>query len=326
MGMTHPSPAFFVHHRVCRFQGVGGGRLIVLHESPLYRTLAGRAVARHPRIVAGPAGRRFSIIASGVNDPVGAAAVDGSAALRERLPVTTLGAPVGDEYARAEAGQDATELAPVRRPVVVLEAPTKKLWLPWGRRIATRKRSMIDRRLVLGTLSATLVAAGLGGCTTTAEQRLSREEAARASLNELYRTVPAARSLGEGSAAVLVFPTIVRGGLMIGGQLGDGVMFENGEAVGFYRVAGGSFGLQAGAQSFAQAYFFTTEEALQTFRDMAGWEVGAGVSVAVATVGAAGQINTSTLQAPVVVFVYGQAGLMAGIQVEGQRITPLGEA
>ena len=184
---------------------------------------------------------------------------------------------------------------------------------------------MIKRRWVLGTLSAALVAGSLAACTTTEEQRITREEAARASLNELYRTVPAARTLGEESAAVLVFPSIVRAGLMIGGQFGDGVMFENGEVAGFYRVAGGSFGLQAGAQNFAQAYFFTTPEALQTFRDTAGWEVGAGVNVAVASVGATGQINTSTLQAPVVVFVYGQAGLMAGVQVEGQRITRLAE-
>jgi lipid-binding SYLF domain-containing protein len=184
---------------------------------------------------------------------------------------------------------------------------------------------MINRRLVLGTLSATVIAGGLAACTTTEEQRLTREEAARASLNDLYRTVPAARTLGEESAAVLVFPSIVRAGLMIGGQFGDGVMFENDVATGFYRVTGGSFGLQAGAQNFAQAYFFTTPEALQTFRDTAGWEVGAGVNVAVASVGATGQINTSTLQAPVVVFVYGQAGLMAGIQVEGQRISRLRE-
>jgi lipid-binding SYLF domain-containing protein len=184
---------------------------------------------------------------------------------------------------------------------------------------------MINRRLMLGTVAAVTVAGGLAGCTTTEEQRLTREEAARASLNDLYRTVPAARTLGDESAAVLVFPSIVRAGLMIGGQFGDGVMFENNVATGFYRVTGGSFGLQAGAQNFAQAYFFTTEEALQTFRDTAGWEVGAGVNVAVASVGATGQINTSTLQAPVVVFVYGQAGLMAGIQVEGQRISRLAE-
>ena len=137
--------------------------------------------------------------------------------------------------------------------------------------------------------------------------------------------MPAAQSLGESSEAVLVFPSITQAGLIIGGQYGDGVMFKNGVPVDYYQVTGGSFGLQAGAQTTSQAYFFTTPEALQTFENTAGWRVGAGLNVAVASVGTTGQINTSTLQQPVVVFVYGQSGLMAGVQVEGQEITKLAQ-
>ena len=182
---------------------------------------------------------------------------------------------------------------------------------------------MSTRRMLLGSLAAVAMVGTLAGCSTTQEERITLDQAARTSLDELYRTVPAARGLGDKSAAVLVFPSITKAGLIIGGQYGDGVMFKNGKAVDYYRVTGGSFGLQAGAQTMSQAYFFTTPEALATFEQTSGWEVGAGLSVAVASTAASGQINTSTLQKPVVVFVYGQSGLMAGVQVEGQKITKL---
>ncbi len=182
---------------------------------------------------------------------------------------------------------------------------------------------MSTRRILLGSLTAVAMVGTLAGCSTTEEDRITLDQAAKASLEELYRTTPEAKALGDRSAAVLVFPSITKAGLIIGGQYGDGVMFKNGQPVDYYQVTGGSFGLQAGAQTSAQAYFFTTPEALQTFEQTSGWEVGAGLNVAVASKGTSGQINTSTLQEPVVVFVYGQTGLMAGVQVEGQKITKL---
>lgn len=182
---------------------------------------------------------------------------------------------------------------------------------------------MSGRRSLLGSLAAVAMMAGLAGCSTTAEERVTLDRAARASLDELYRTVPAAKEVGDRAHAILVFPSITRAGLIIGGQYGDGVMLRDGKVVDYYQVTGGSFGLQAGAQTMSQAYFLTTPEALATFEQSAGWEVGAGLDVAIASTAASGEISTSTLQEPVVVFVYGQSGLMAGVQVEGQKITRL---
>jgi lipid-binding SYLF domain-containing protein len=100
-------------------------------------------------------------------------------------------------------------------------------------------------------------------------------------------------------------------------------MFKNGRSDGYYNIAGGSLGLQAGAQTFSQAYFFTTPQALTTFEETKGFEVGAGLDLAVADVGASGAISSATLQKPLIVFVWGQQGLMAGVKVEGQKITRL---
>jgi lipid-binding SYLF domain-containing protein len=122
---------------------------------------------------------------------------------------------------------------------------------------------------------------------------------------------------------VLVFPNVTQAGLMVGGQYGRGVMFKGGRPAGYYNVTGGSLGLQIGAQTFSLAYFFTTPEALKTFEDTKGFEVGAGLDFAVADLGASGEISSSSLQKPLVIFVWGQQGLMAGVKVEGQKITQL---
>lgn len=177
------------------------------------------------------------------------------------------------------------------------------------------------RRAILAGTALLAASSVLGACSTSEPQRddlTARAEAARA---DLFRQVPAARALAENSAGYLIFPSVTQGALIVGAQFGNGVLFKGGQPAGFYNITGGSFGLQAGAQSFSQAYFFTTAEALRTFERTRGLELGAGVDFAVAEIGASGQISTSTLQRPVIVFVWGQQGLFGGVNVAGQKIT-----
>jgi lipid-binding SYLF domain-containing protein len=163
------------------------------------------------------------------------------------------------------------------------------------------------------------------GCSTSQSERADIDARAKTALEALYRDSPAARSLAQNSAGVLVFPDVTQAGLVVGGQYGTGVLFKAGKPAGHYNIAGGSLGLQAGAETFSQGYFFTTQEALNTFEETKGFEVGAGLDFAVADVGTSGDISTSTLQKPLIVFVWGQQGLMAGVKVEGQKITQLAE-
>lgn len=181
-------------------------------------------------------------------------------------------------------------------------------------------------RAATSGLVAFAFVAVLSACSTTPTQESSLDNNAKTALNSLYATVPAAQGVAQKSKAVLVFPSITKAGLGIGGQYGNGVLFENGQPVGYYNISGGSFGLQAGAQTFSQAYFFTNQQALQNFEKLKGVEVGAGLNVAVANMGASGQISTESLQKPVVVFVWGQQGLMAGATINGQKITKLNSA
>ncbi len=182
-------------------------------------------------------------------------------------------------------------------------------------------------------LAAALLALGLAGCsntegpvaasTTEGADRARINAEVEAALQTLYKSRPGARQLAENARAILVFPTITQAGLGVGGLYGNGAMLENGRTSGYYNIAGGTFGFQIGAQSFSQAYFFNSAEALELFRRTLGFELGASATAVAADFGADGSITTSSLQKPVVTATWGQSGLMAGVNLEGSKITEI---
>ncbi len=123
------------------------------------------------------------------------------------------------------------------------------------------------------------------------------------------------------AAGVLVFPDVVKMGFGVGGQYGEGSLLVAGEPVAYYATAGASFGLQVGAQFKAEVILFMSEKALQDFRNSQGWEVGVDGSVAVATLGAGGKIDSKTVRQPVVAFIFSNKGLMYNLTMEGSKIT-----
>lgn len=146
------------------------------------------------------------------------------------------------------------------------------------------------------------------------------DEQARAALASLYQSSPAAKALGEGAKAVLVFPDIHKAAFVIGAQYGDGVLFRDRKVSGHYRVNGVLAGLEAGAESHAHALFFMSDAALAKLRSAKGWEVGADPNIVVADGGAAKELTTRTLQGDVYSFVFNQQGLMGGVALQGLRI------
>jgi lipid-binding SYLF domain-containing protein len=134
---------------------------------------------------------------------------------------------------------------------------------------------------------------------------------------------PAAKELAKVSKGVLVFPNIVKAGLMVGGQYGKGALRVKGKTKGYYNTAAASFGLQAGAQSFGYAMFFMTDSALKYLNDSDGWEVGIGPTIVVVDEGVARSLSTSTAKEDVYVFFFDQKGLMAGIGIQGSKITKI---
>jgi lipid-binding SYLF domain-containing protein len=140
-------------------------------------------------------------------------------------------------------------------------------------------------------------------------------------LNALLAQSPAAQALAARAVAVLVFPEVVKAGFGFGGQYGQGALRRGGATVGYYNITAASFGLQIGAQAFAETYFFMTEEALGYLTRSQGWEVGADAKIAVADQGYSADATSTTVTQPIVVFVSGQTGLMAGVSVEGSKIS-----
>lgn len=147
-----------------------------------------------------------------------------------------------------------------------------------------------------------------------------RRKAGRA-LNQLYASTPAAKAIGNHSAGVLVFPEIYKGGFLVGAQYGEGVLFRRGAVAGYYRSTAGSFGLQAGAQKFGYALFFVSEKDLTYLDRSAGWELGVGPSITVVDQGVARSLSTTTLQDGMYAFFFEQKGLMAGVSLQGTKVT-----
>jgi lipid-binding SYLF domain-containing protein len=135
--------------------------------------------------------------------------------------------------------------------------------------------------------------------------------------------VPGSRELVSKARGVLVFPSVIQAGLIVGGQYGEGALRVGGTSVGYYSTASGSFGLQAGAQSKAIIFLFMTQDSLDKFRNADGWSVGGDASVALVKVGANGVIDTTTATAPVQVFVLTNTGLMGDLSLQGTKVSRL---
>ncbi len=176
------------------------------------------------------------------------------------------------------------------------------------------------RSILAGTPALIVGILALGSDANAASASRIAADSAHA-LRTLYATDAKARELGKRAKAILVFPKIVKAGLIVGAQSGDGALRMGGRIVGYYNISAASFGLQAGAQTFSYAMFFMTDSALKYAQDTDGWAIGSGPSVVVVGRGAGANVNTTTLDKDVYSFPFGQRGLMAGLEVEGSKIT-----
>jgi lipid-binding SYLF domain-containing protein len=149
------------------------------------------------------------------------------------------------------------------------------------------------------------------------------EKDSQAALQALYTSSPGAKALGDKAKGILVFPNITKAGFIVGGQGGDGVLFEKGKVTGYYNSGAASIGLQAGVQTYGYALFFMTDEDLRHLKKSNGWSLGTGPNIVIADAGAARDVSTLTSQKGVYAFIFDQKGLMAGLGLVGQKITKI---
>ena len=146
---------------------------------------------------------------------------------------------------------------------------------------------------------------------------------ANAALNKLYAKESVAKMLSEKAAGILVFPNIVKAGFIVGGQYGEGALLRDGKLVAHYNSVAASYGLQAGVQSFGYALFLMNDKTLQYLDSSDGWEIGVGPSIVIVDAGKAKSMTTLTLKDDVYAFIFNQQGLMAGLGLQGSKITKL---
>lgn len=177
------------------------------------------------------------------------------------------------------------------------------------------------RAVLFAMAMAVLVVAGVTE-SSMAATAAEIDEKVDAALSHLYATSPAAKKLSKSAKAVLVFPSIVKGGFIIGGQYGEGALKIKKETAGYYNTVSASYGLQAGVQKFGYALFFMDDASLEYLHKSDGWEIGVGPTVVVVDEGVAASLTTTTAQEGVYAFFFDQKGLMAGLGIQGTKISP----
>ncbi len=171
--------------------------------------------------------------------------------------------------------------------------------------------------LVLAIAGGTLLSPNPAAAASAAE--INRD--VQSALKTLYAKSPKAKSLGEQAKGILVFPGIVKGGFMVGGQIGEGALLKDGKTAGYYNTVQISYGLQAGIQKYGYALFLVTDSALKWIDKSDGWEIGTGPTIVVMDIGGAASATTTTLQAEIYAFFFDQKGLMGGLGLQGTKIT-----
>ena len=142
-------------------------------------------------------------------------------------------------------------------------------------------------------------------------------------LEMLYDSSPNAEQWGKDAKAILVFPEVVKIGFMFAGGFGEGVLIKDGKVQGHYNTTSGSYGFQAGAHRYGYAVFLMTDNALEFLDKTAGWELGVGPTIVVVNEGVAKNLSTTTAKEDAYAFIFDQTGLMAGVQIEGTKVTKI---
>jgi len=186
---------------------------------------------------------------------------------------------------------------------------------------ASRKRSRPSVWALVAALALALMWTAGPAQTAAADSAAELNAKGEASLRDLRAKNDAARVMASSARGILVFPSILKAGFMFGGQIGEGVLFKGGRPAAYYNSVAASYGLQAGIQTFGYALFFMDDASLQNFENSTGFEIGVGPSIVVVDEGFGKTMTTKTIQKGIYAFIFDQKGLMAGLGIQGSKIT-----
>jgi lipid-binding SYLF domain-containing protein len=176
-------------------------------------------------------------------------------------------------------------------------------------------------KVLTSALASVVLSVVMVSGTAHAKTAAELERDAQQAMEKLVANNDAAAAIAEKAEAVLIFPSIIKAGLVFGGAYGEGVLKKGDAVVGYYNSVSGSWGLQAGAQSYSYVVFLMNDDALAQLERTQGWELGVGPSLVVVNEGVAKNLSTSTLTDDAYAFAFGQQGAMASLSIEGTKVT-----
>ena len=167
------------------------------------------------------------------------------------------------------------------------------------------------------------VACLIPGTNVSAASKEEIDAKVAEAVENFYQHTSAGKALATKAAGMLVFPEVIKAGIGIGGEYGEGALLVKGKSVAYYNTASASIGFQLGAQIKSQVILFMNQKVLQDFRRSSGWKAGVDGSVALATLGAGGELDTQTIKEPIIGFIFSNKGLMYNLTFEGSKITKI---
>lgn len=182
----------------------------------------------------------------------------------------------------------------------------------------TTRRHILKNMLLITAATFSIGAFNSQAMAASAED-LDRDSAQ--ALELLYKSHPVAENLAKHAKGILIFPKILKAGLVFGGSYGEGVLTKNSKQSGYFNSVSASWGWQAGAESYGYVVFLMSNKAVKYLDKSNGWEFGVGPSVVVVNEGVAKNLTTSTLKDDAYAFIFDQQGLMASLSIEGTKIS-----
>jgi len=187
-----------------------------------------------------------------------------------------------------------------------------------------RRRRARPATVLRAAFLALLLAAGPGPLAAASAQAIDAK--VDAALERFHKEVKGAAEFLQSAKGVLVFAGVIKAGIGVGGERGEGALRIGGKTVDYYSITSASIGLQLGAQKKDVILVFMESQALDKFRESEGWKAGVDGSVALIDIGVGKSIDTATVKSPIVGFVVGQKGLMYNLTLEGSKIHKLKKA
>jgi len=178
--------------------------------------------------------------------------------------------------------------------------------------------------MIAKTIAALVMYTMLGFGQASVANAASKDEIdakVQEAVDTFYKQTSAGKRLAQKAAGMLVFPEVLKVGVGVGGEYGEGALVVDGKTVGYYNTASASIGFQLGAQIKSQVILFMNQKVLESFRNSQGWKAGVDGSVALASLGAGGELSTETIQQPIIGFIFSNKGLMYNLTFEGSKIT-----